>query len=195
MAYTKIAGIYKIVCKENQKVYIGKSVNIKVRWCRHRYDLRDGIHWNRQLQQDYDKYGLEGFQFEIIHKIPNDAEPQSLDELEKEFIKLYNSFEEGYNETLGGTGNLGKTFSQEVRDKMSKSRKGRKHTKESIDKISNSKKKRLIINGGLYVGMEDTALKLGIDKGTLLKRLRSESYKDYQFETTLSKCRTTSRKA
>lgn len=195
MAYKKIEGIYKITCKENQKVYIGKSVNIKVRWCRHRYDLRDGIHWNKQMQQDYNKYGLAGFKFEIVWTRPKEASDHSLEELEKRFISENNSFEMGYNETLGGNGNLGKVFSDEARANMSKGQKGRKQSKETIAKISNSKKKRLWINGELHLGVGATALKLGIDQGTLLKRLRSDSFTDYQFDTALSKSLTTSREA
>ena len=30
-----IAGIYKITCKINNKVYIGRTQNIPTRWCAH----------------------------------------------------------------------------------------------------------------------------------------------------------------
>lgn len=182
MGYTKIKGIYKITCNINGKVYIGRSVNIKVRWCRHRYDLRDGIHWNKGMQEDYNKYGLEAFSFETIYEALNDITNQELDDLERGFINQYNSYRDGYNETLGGTGNLGKSFTQTTRDRMGKSRVGKRHTEETVTKISTSKKKRLIINGELFLGMKDTARKLGICQETLLKRLRSEDYPEYQYE-------------
>lgn len=139
--YTRIKGIYTITCKQNERVYVGKSMNIKVRWSRHRYDFRDGIHWNKEMQADYDKYGgLHNFEFKIIKEMPLNTSDSILCELEKEYIKKLDTFENGYNETLGGIGNSGKKFSEEARKNMGMSHKGFKHNEESKKKYQRTKR-------------------------------------------------------
>lgn len=44
------------------------------------------------------KYGLDNFTFEVLERTENGPERESY------YIKLYNSFYHGYNETLGGDG-------------------------------------------------------------------------------------------
>ncbi|WP_353057858.1 GIY-YIG nuclease family protein [Bacillus subtilis] len=46
MTNKKIRGIYKIVKKINNNVYIGSSVNIESRHQGHKKDLRNGKHHN-----------------------------------------------------------------------------------------------------------------------------------------------------
>lgn len=62
------SGIYKIVCLKTGKFYIGKSVNIEVRFRKHKYDLKIGKHGNSYLQRSFDKYGIENFKMEIIER-------------------------------------------------------------------------------------------------------------------------------
>ena len=56
---------------------------------------------NKALYCAMRKYGLENFTFELIEEI-NDYSISG--EREKFFIQLYNSYHNGYNETLGGDG-------------------------------------------------------------------------------------------
>ena len=44
-------GIYKISCSQEDKVYIGSSVNIARRWVEHRRDLNRGTHHCSFLQE------------------------------------------------------------------------------------------------------------------------------------------------
>lgn len=64
----KISGIYKISNKITGDFYIGSSKNIKSRWNDHKSPSR----WSRQpgmkLYQDFQKYGLDNFTFEIIEE-------------------------------------------------------------------------------------------------------------------------------
>lgn len=94
-------GIYKITNKINNKIYIGKALNIERRWAVHKfytsheapsYAIYNAIH----------KYGLENFLFEIIEECPLNSE--ILSQREQYWITYYHSFEEGYNETRGGEG-------------------------------------------------------------------------------------------
>lgn len=61
-----ICGIYKIVNITNSKVYIGQSNNIKKRWTEHRSALNNNRHVNVHLQNAWNKYGENNFEFVII---------------------------------------------------------------------------------------------------------------------------------
>lgn len=61
-------GIYKITNKINGDSYYGSSVNIKKRWDKHIYDLKNGKHHNIKLQRAWVKYGEDNFIFEIIEE-------------------------------------------------------------------------------------------------------------------------------
>jgi len=67
----KQSGIYKITCRPNNKVYVGSAVNISVRWKRHQSELISNKHVNLILQNSYNKYGLDVFEFKIIEIVDN----------------------------------------------------------------------------------------------------------------------------
>lgn len=94
-------GIYKITNKINNKVYIGQSIDIKQRWRAHIYAANQ--HQDTHLYRAINHYGLENFVFEIIEVLePN---RNLLDDREKYWINYYDSYNTGYNSTLGGQGN------------------------------------------------------------------------------------------
>jgi len=65
----KVSGIYKIVNKMNGKYYVGSSRNIlgeNGRWSDHSTDLIRGDHPNQRLQNAWNKYGPDSFEFFII---------------------------------------------------------------------------------------------------------------------------------
>jgi group I intron endonuclease len=64
----KMQGIYKIECKAENKVYIGSSTNINRRWREHKAELNNERHRNWQLQLDWDCYGDEVFNFEMLEE-------------------------------------------------------------------------------------------------------------------------------
>lgn len=63
MPYT----VYAIRCKENGKMYIGRTgeTSLEKRYKKHRYRLNKGICYSKSLQKDWDKYGQSAF--EITH--------------------------------------------------------------------------------------------------------------------------------
>lgn len=63
-----IPGIYKITNTVNNKIYIGCASNIRTRINGHLYDLRKGVHKNDYLQKSWNKYGAEGFIFEMVEE-------------------------------------------------------------------------------------------------------------------------------
>ena len=87
-----IAGIYKILNKTNNKVYIGSATNIKKRWRDHKWYLNHNMHHNSHLQSAWNKYGVDNFEFSIIIEC-------TIDELlikEREFIKTYDTSNNNY---------------------------------------------------------------------------------------------------
>lgn len=93
------AGIYKIENKINHKIYIGCSQDIEKRWYNHKYDAFNDNQNHFAIHQAFRKYGINNFSFSII-EIVEDKEKRF--EREKFWIKYYDSYKKGYNETLGG---------------------------------------------------------------------------------------------
>ena len=90
-------GIYKITNQVNNKSYIGQSVNIKRRWNDHRSHAYEK---KTTLQKAMCKYGIDNFKFEILEE----CKIKELNDKEKYYIKYYDTYNNGYNETLGGSG-------------------------------------------------------------------------------------------
>ena len=59
------------------------------------------------------KYGKENFSIEILEECPKEL----LNDREKYYIKLYNSYNSGYNSTLGGQNGVLITFKKIAKDK------------------------------------------------------------------------------
>ena len=123
MKKEKICGIYKIENLINKKVYIGQSVDINTRFRSHKSELKRKNHSNRHIQNSYDKYGLEGFNFSILEI----CDANELDNLEIKWIKVTDSTnqDKGYNLESGGS--LHKKHSKESRARMSESIRGMNH--------------------------------------------------------------------
>lgn len=95
--------IYKIQNKENNKIYIGKTVNtIHERWMEHILDAENGD--EALLHKAIRKYGKDGFHIDKIEECPCDV----LNEKERYYIQLFHSHfrEGGYNMTFGGEGSI-----------------------------------------------------------------------------------------
>jgi group I intron endonuclease len=96
-------GIYIIKNTINQKVYIGKSSNIEIRFKDHRSALtkpnRNPKRTNRYLYQAVQKYGIDNFEFEILQQFPIGIHDDLLKEAELYWMDYYSSCERslGYN--------------------------------------------------------------------------------------------------
>lgn len=88
-------GIYTITCTETGKVYVGSSINIIKRKNRHFSDLKHNRHYNRYLQNAWNKYGEDNFIFEILEICDTD----NLLTCELNWINRYDSTDltSGYN--------------------------------------------------------------------------------------------------
>lgn len=126
------SGIYAIVIKTTEKIYIGQSRRIRARIWEHLSSLRRKKHGNTYIQRSFDKYGEQDLQFLAIENCLkeelNGREEYWVSMVEKE--KLLN---------LGAVGNYF-PLSKEVIEKIRLKNIGRKISEETKIKISKAKK-------------------------------------------------------
>src|SRR5699024_3598362 len=108
--------VYMRINKSDGKKYIGSTVDYKKRVRSHLNGLRGGYHENEKLQKDFDVYGEESFEFEIVHHV-TDGNSDKRFRLEAELIKFYNSYESGYNRSYDGRGRY--IITDQIRKRMS----------------------------------------------------------------------------
>ena len=80
------AGIYLIKNTSNNKEYVGKSSHINTRKVNHFSMLRKNSHKNKDLQDDYNLFGEESFEFSIIEKVQDNTSEENLLRKEAEHI-------------------------------------------------------------------------------------------------------------
>ena len=89
--------IYKITNKVNGKSYIGQTrYTVEFRWRQHQHK-KDNVYFHNAIH----KYGAESFTVETLEE----CDIEILNEREIYYIAKYNTFENGYNLTIGGDGN------------------------------------------------------------------------------------------
>lgn len=96
-------GIYKITNNINGHSYIGQSIHIEERFKEHKKPYNWEREKNKPLYIAFQKYGLENFSFDIIEE----CQPNQLDIKEQYWIEYYNTYQNGYNVTVGGETNYG----------------------------------------------------------------------------------------
>ena len=132
--------IYLATNQENGKVYVGQTTRtLPIRMKQHISRARGGD--DHCFARALLKYGLDGFDWEIIRECDT---IEALNKLEQYYISILDSTkkEYGYNRTEGGMGSVGYKPSAKTLIKLSKAAKGRKHTEEVKKVISEASKKR-----------------------------------------------------
>jgi len=81
--------VYRIMCLKTSHCYIGQSKNPKIRKSAHFSLLRHGKHYNKYLQNAWNKYGESNFIFEVVESgIPLDG----IDARENEWISQLGTY-------------------------------------------------------------------------------------------------------
>lgn len=132
-----MVGIYKITNLMNSRVYVGQSWGVEGRLRDHMGDCAKNQHHNRWLQEDYNTFGRDAFDLQVLVTVGGCTQP-ILDSLEKCFIQIYESFrkEKGYNRTLGGARGL---FTEDMKKTLRGPRRGIKKSPETRLKMKQPK--------------------------------------------------------
>lgn len=141
-------GIYGIKNKLNNKIYIGKTMkSFGDRWDCHKAQLNGGYHDNPHLQNAWNKYGSNNFEFTILYDCTG-KDNDFVNKLEISEISKYKKLHLSYNIHQGGEGGLflGKHLSPEAKKKIGDKNRihmtGKVLSKETRQKMSDSHNKR-----------------------------------------------------
>lgn len=127
--------IYKITNLVNKKIYVGiTTTSIGRRISSYKSTVKSNKESPQRIINAMRKYGFNNFKFEILETVFSREE---LKKKEIEYINFYKSTDvnTGYNISLGGD-----LISEETRQKMSNTRKGKPKNKEWKEKLSTSLK-------------------------------------------------------
>lgn len=126
--------VYVITNSLTNKKYVGKTKDPKRRWRMHQN--LDGK--CKVLYEAIKKYGVENFSFEINKEFLCEKESYAYEK--QLIIDLKTKCPDGYNITDGGYGIYGVKKTKEHIDKVAKAHTGMKRSKETCQRISESKK-------------------------------------------------------
>lgn len=129
------SGIYCIENIVNNKKYIGMANRLKARKTCHVYNLNKQKHRNIHLQGAWNKYGSDNFIFYVLEE----CDKECLDDREKYWMEYYDSRNQDFGYNLKAGGGHGK-HSDETKEKMSKTRKGRVMPEEQRKRQSEAMK-------------------------------------------------------
>ena len=156
MNYTKICQgwIYIVKNKVNGKMYVGQTIDYN----RRKYEHLE--RWNEErcalLRKAYNKYGIDNFEmFPVLtfRAVNKKVCSHILNLMEKFYVQKYNTYNNGYNCTIGGAGisrckisdeerkarslrGKGRIFSEETKRKISERLTGKKRSASAIENIS-----------------------------------------------------------
>ncbi len=137
-----IQGVYSIVNIINNKIYIGSSIHVNKRFSEHKYSLGNNCHYNKHLQNAWNKYGEENFSFSIVEQV--DGDESILKAAEQKWIDYYESYklDKGYNVDRYVSGKC-RIVSEETKEKIRMKHIGKKASEETKRKFSSQRKGKL----------------------------------------------------
>lgn len=114
----KISGIYGFYSRKHQRMmYVGQANNIKQRYKAHiiASQNKNDKSYNYPLYKSMRKYGVDNFHLEVLEE---GLTTENIDDREKYWIEFYNTYRNGYNQTIGGKGVVRYSYEEEVYDKI-----------------------------------------------------------------------------
>ena len=122
------------------KVYVGSAIDIRRRLQGHIRDLKNNKHHSIHLQRAWNQTGMQYFAFEVVEKV----EVHQLISKEQFFLdKMWGADKRyGYNISPTAGSALGVRHRAEVREAMSKRRKGNRHTETTKQIMSEAQLER-----------------------------------------------------
>ena len=136
--------IYEIKNLLTGKVYVGSSIQYETRKRRHLAKLKRGTHHSTHLQNSWNVYGNDNFEFKILEIVDS---VDNLIDREQHYMDYFNSYDDnyGYNICKVAGSSIGIEHTEETKKKMSISHTGVRKGKPSYEtrvKISEALRNR-----------------------------------------------------
>ena len=128
------SGIYCIFNFEANKAYVGQAVDLKRRFGKHLLDLRKNRHVNRPLQESWNHYGEEAFEFSLVEEVETLADLTSREQLWMDTLKVSVNL---YNLCPAAESRLGKKHTPEAIEKIRAAGQGRPMSPKAREAIRN----------------------------------------------------------
>lgn len=136
-----MAAIYKITCVVTDAFYVGSAVKPKRRRWEHWDALKKNRHHCKALQEAWNEYGEDAFDFEIVEEVSDESRLLLIEDM---YLAQHAGQHYCYNTALSTQ--IPSSSQKEVRDKIGESlkehyaenkhpRQGKKHTPEAIAKM------------------------------------------------------------
>nr|AIT94654.1 putative GIY-YIG homing endonuclease [Chlorosarcina brevispinosa] len=191
------SGLYVITCQRLDKHYVGQSENVTARLNAHKTKLKRGCHESSVLQEDFQKYGENGFLFQKLF-FGAGLEKRVREEFET-CILLVLSEQSRYNfytnwRKRGRLTNpfFGKKHTLEARKAQSNAKKGlpspfagKKQSDEVRQVLSRhnsgkaDRRKPLRIDSHYYESITEASEKTGLSRRLIRERCNSENIPNY----------------
>ena len=156
------AGVYLISNNVNGKCYVGSTIHLDQRRREHFSKLANNKHINVHLQNAYNKYGREAFDFEVLETI--DIDDNIKDKLLKREQFWIDNLKPEYNILLVAGSNL-----------------GYHHTEETKHRKSPSNHAIISIDGVIYNSLKEASEATGVKYNTIQKRLKNPNFNNYYY--------------
>lgn len=125
------SGIYAIRHIASGRVYIGSAVDLNRRRREHFRKLCAGSHCNSKLQNAWNKYGEDEFEFDVLEFCQKDV----LILREQALIDTFDSVVSGFNILPIAGNTLGYRHSDETKRKLSSANSGYRHSEEAKESM------------------------------------------------------------
>lgn len=112
------SGVYEIVNLATCKKYIGSSKNVELRLRQHYLLLKRGVHYNKHLQNSFNKYNENAFIFRVIEY----CQKETRVDIEKEYVEKHNCLNDYFGYNIREPNMV--SMAEETKKKISESMKG-----------------------------------------------------------------------
>ncbi len=163
----KQPGLYMIRCVLNDKRYYGESTNVSGRLASHKSYLKRNIHPCRELQHDFQTYGIDQFEFVVLFMGPSWQNRE--DRLVRESMLILQDRQLCYNFLTNKNSKpkeknpfWGKTHSEETKKLIGDSM--RNIPKDALGKP-------IQLNGEIYPSLAEASRRTGMARKTIRQKL------------------------
>lgn len=155
-----LQGLYTILCLVNGRQYIGSSSNVQNRLSKHKQNLRQKIHHSRELQHDFNRYGMENFSFERLALAEYCENRKEREAFENTLLRAYPNRSYLYNKRIDPRSGERNPFYGKTHTDEAKVRIGLVNSQPHVKR----KRKPVQIAGIQYPSIAEAARQTGINR-------------------------------